>query len=162
MRGNARPRSYATGTTAVIAVFFHLCVQKQSLVHAAANAGVETIAAVRIAHKTSRNPIRVTHMADTEHVWAPLSSFQRTGAYPRHWKGNDMDYSHILASQLINRDTSRDSEDAFYNALSLDGFARLRGTFQKLKTFAVRSVDVAQQVSRKRVRYTQSRDILDS
>jgi len=93
-------------------------------------------------------------MADTEHVGASLSSFERTGTYSVHSKGNDMDYSQILASQLIRKDTWIDNEDEFYSTFSLDGFVKLRGAFRKLNTSMMRSVSVAPRVTRKRVRYT--------
>ncbi len=50
-----------------------------------------------------------------------------------------MDYSQVLASQLMRQNTWVDDEEAFYSELSLERFARLRGAFQKMKSWLVRS-----------------------
>ena len=43
-----------------------------------------------------------------------------------------MDYTQILASQFVRQSTSGDDEDAFYDALSFERFAKLRRVFQKI------------------------------
>jgi hypothetical protein len=64
-----------------------------------------------------------------------------------------MDYSQILASQLIRQDTRIDDEEAFYEMLSLDGFAKLRGAFQKVKSLLGQSARPEQKPIRKQMQY---------
>jgi len=70
-----------------------------------------------------------------------------------YWKGNDMDYSLILASQMVKTNAWADNEDAFYDSLSLEGFAKLRGAVRKLKKSLFYVVRVARRASLKRMQY---------
>ena len=47
-----------------------------------------------------------------------------------------MDYSQILASQMVDKGAWTGNEDAFYDRLSLDGLAKMRGVFKMLKRSA--------------------------
>ena len=64
-----------------------------------------------------------------------------------------MDYSQILASQLVSKEAWIDNEDAFYDRFSLDGIAKLRGVYARLRKALMQTVSVAPQVSLKRIRY---------
>lgn len=64
-----------------------------------------------------------------------------------------MDYSQILASQMVKTNAWVDSEDAFYDSLGLEGFAKLRGTLRKLKKSLFHVVRRARRVSRRPMQY---------
>jgi len=64
-----------------------------------------------------------------------------------------MDYSLILASQMVKTNAWADNEDAFYDSLSLEGFAKLRGAVRKLKKSLFYVVRVARRASLKRMQY---------
>ena len=63
-----------------------------------------------------------------------------------------MDYSQILASQMVDKGAWTGNEDAFYDGLSLDGFAKMRGAFKVLKETLRHATFVARQYPRKRAR----------
>ena len=65
-----------------------------------------------------------------------------------------MDYSQILASQLVNKDSWIENEDAFYDMLSLDGLAKLKSTVRRVGASVMRLVDVTFRASQKQVRHT--------
>lgn len=64
-----------------------------------------------------------------------------------------MDFSQVLASQMINKDTWIENDEDFYNKLSHLGFASLRSAHRKLKKHLKLRALVIQRDALKHIRF---------
>jgi len=65
-----------------------------------------------------------------------------------------MDYSQVIASQMINKDPRTESEDAFYDRLGFEGYAKLQGFFTRLNKALTQAASAAPRAILRRIRYT--------